>query len=390
MDKTVLFLHDLPPNDLTVPTAPTPNARDAPFVRVTVTRVDVGSKFAAAFAALTGQAQLDTNAPATATAGFTQYACDVTPIMFCVPNANWDADDHIGSMVNLRSGGNGAAWAPGDFGFLDPGKIKVDGTGPCSGLTGVNLDACLLGAVGNITQCFVQRGVDIEPGQKVGIADAIFNVRFDIYKAIMNGEKNDPDYAPAPNVIKGIVPQGAGASCIGNNEVLSTDTVGLPVDTCLASGTCGRFGDGNWTAGRLNYVDVNYGGVDPHPGATTRYDYYLAEIAAAGGPGGSTSILSGLSETGRPQCSPNQSADPERRVVIAAGIDCAANGIGGAARDVPVHQFVKVFLTEPVGDDGGSPPSLDIWGEIVGSAENGGAGSGGSGGVFLDVVRVYR
>ena len=390
VDYTLTFLSDLPANDLTAPTAITTNAREAAYVRATVTPVDVGSTFAAAFSALSGQPQLDSSANATAIAGFTQYACDVTPIMFCVPNGNWDADDHIGSMINLRSGGNGAAWAPGTFGFLDPGKFKVDSSGPCSGLTGVNLDACLLGAVGSITQCFAQRGVDIEPGQKVGIADAIFNVRFDIYKAIMNGEKNNPDYAPAPNVIKGIVPKGAGASCIGSNEEPSLDTAALPVDTCVTNGTCGRFGDGNWTAGRVNYVNKNYGGVDPHPGATTRYEYYLAEIAAAGGAGSSTSILSGLSETGRPQCSPNQAADPERRVIIAAGIDCAANGLGGAATDVPVHQFVKIFLTEPVGDDGTSPPTLDIWGEVIGSAENGGAGSGGTGGVFHDVVRLYR
>ena len=77
-------------------------------------------------------------------------------------------------------------------------------------------------------------------------------------------------------------------------------------------------------------------------------------------------------------------------MIIAAAIDCAANGLGGAATDVPVQQFVKIFLTEPVGDDGTSPPTLDIWGEVIGSAENGGAGSGGTGGVFHDVVRLYR
>ena len=236
---------------------------------------------------------------------------------------------------------------------------------------------------------FDQRGVDIEPGQKVGIEDAIFNVRFDIYKAIMNGEKNDPDYAPAPNVIKGIVPKGGGA-CIGNNEVTSPNTKGMPRDDCLAAGTCGRFGNGNWSAGRTEYVNYNYAGTDPHLSASTRYDYYLAEIAAAGGGGSSAAILSGLAETGRPQCSSNQSPDPERRVIIAAGIDCGANSIGGAAKNVPVKQFVKMFLTEPVGDDGTSPPTVDIWAEIIGRADNGGAGAGGTGGVFHDVVQLYR
>lgn len=389
-DYTLTFLSSLPASDTGATTAVTNDPAEAYYVRVDVTPSNVGLTFGAAFFALTGNTPIDSTANASAIAGLTQYACDVTPLMFCTPSSTWDADDHIGEMINLRSGGNSSAWGPGDFGFLDPAKTLVDGGGPCAGKTGVNLDSCLIGAEGSITQCFAQRGVDIEPGQKVGIADAIFNVRFDIYKSIMNGEKNDPDYPPAPNVIKGIVPDN-GSSCIGANETLSTDTVGLPRDDCFGAGTCGgRFGDGDWDTGRTTYVATNYGGIDPHPLAETRYAYYLAEIAAAGGAGSDTAILSGKSETGRPMCSSNQSSDPERRVVIAAGIDCASNGINGAATDVPVQQFVKIFLTEPVGDDGNSPPTIDIWGEVVGSAENGGAGAGGSGGLFHDVVQLYR
>jgi len=204
----------------------------------------------------------------------------------------------------------------------------------------------------------------------------------------MNGKKNDPNYPPAPNVIKGIVPTGGG-SCIGQNEEISTDTVGMPRDDCFGSGGCGRYGDGSWANGRANYVNVNYGGSDPHPTATSRYAYYLAEIAAAGGAGSNSDILSDLSENGRPQCSNNQSVDPERRVVIAAGIDCAANAINGAQTNVPVKEFFKVFLTEPAGDDGTSPPRVDIWVEIVGSA-GGSGGAGGNSGIFRDVVQLYR
>lgn len=388
-DYTLTFLSALPNSDTAAVTAVTTDPRQAAYVMVRVTETDVDLTFGAAFFQNSGITPIDTASTATAIAGFTQYACDVTPLMFCIPSATWDADANIGSMVNLRSGGNGAAWGPGDFGFLDPSKVLIDTDGPCEGKSGVNLDACLLGAEGSITQCFAQRGVDMEPGQKVGIADAIFNVRFDIYKAIMNGEKNDPDYPPAPNVIKGIVPNGGG-SCIGNNEEISPDTLGLPRDDCITDGTCGRFGDGTWTDGRTDYVAMNYAGADPHATATSRWAYYNAEIQAAGGGASTTAILNGLSETGRPICSNNQSNDPERRVIIAAGIDCAANGIKGAATNVPVHQFVKMFLTEPVGDDGGSPPTLDIWAEIVGRADNGGAGAGGTGGIFHDVVRLYR
>ncbi|KIC15196.1 TadE/TadG family type IV pilus assembly protein [Leisingera sp. ANG-Vp] len=387
-DYTLTFFSELPEDDTAAATAVTTDPEEAIFVQAQATPSTVEATFGAAFSALTGNAGPNGLARASSVAGFTQYACDITPLMFCVP-PGFSADASVGDMILLRSGGNGAAWGPGDFGFLDPNKIRVDEDGPCAGLNGAQLDACLLGAEGSITQCFSQRGVDIEPGQKVGIRDAVFNVRFDIYTAIMNGKRNNPDYPPAPNVIKGIVPKGKNGSCIGNQDVQSPDTLGLPRDDCFESGACARIGDGNWSAGRTAYVDANYGGVDPHPGAVTRYDYYLAEINAAGGPGGNGSILSGLSETGRPVCSPHQSLDVNRRVVIAAGIDCSANPVSGSATGVPVEEFVRVFLTEPVGDDGASPPTLDIWGEVLGSA-GGGVGGTGDAGIFRDVVQLYR
>lgn len=372
-DYTLTYYASLPASDASALSTPTTDPAKAAYVRATVTPTTVPATFGAAFTALTGVDHHDESATASAVAGFTLLACDVMPLMFCLPDASFKAKDNIGKMIRLRSGGNGAAWGPGDFGFLDPGKISVDEEGACAGLTGVQLDACLMGAVSGITQCFNQRGVDIEPGQKVGIEDAIFNVRFDIYRSIMNGKRNDPDYAPAPNVIKGIVPNGGGA-CIGGTADVSPDTVALPRDDCFAAGTCTR------------YVNANYAGDDPYPAALTRYQYYLSEIAGAAG----GDILSGLAETGLPSCSHAAPAGPDRRVIIVAGVDCAANEIKGAATGIPVKEFVKVFLTEPVGQDGTSPPQLDIWGEVIGSASNGGTGATGVGGIVRDVVQLYR
>ena len=423
-DYSLTFFASLPNSDNTTPTDITTDPSEARFVRVTATALEVELTFGAAFASLSGVEGPDRFARATSIASMSRYACDVTPLMFCKPSG-WSADANKGHMINLRSGGNGAAWGPGDFGFLDPSRFLVDTTGPCAGLNGVNLDACLLGAVGSITQCYSYDGVDTEPGQKNGIENAIFNVRFDIYNTIMNGEKNNPDYAPAPNVIKGIVPSsggggggggngngngngngggnnngggsgGGGNQCIGNNEALSPDTVGLPRDGCFAAGTCGRFGDGNWSAGYANYIATNYGGVDPfgiNPATNTRYDLYKAEISNPQGStppgGGDAGILpDGLAESGLPQCSSATPAGPERRLVIAAAIDCTANPINGSEVGVPVSEFVEIFLTEPVGDDGNSPPTIDIWGEVIGKvAEGTGAGSTG---IFRDVVQLYR
>ncbi len=390
---TLTFYASLPVSDLaSMTTGLTTTPEDAIYARVVITPKNVGFTFARAFSALTGNTANSGNVGGVAVAGFTQYACDITPMMFCIPSPSFDANDPntIGDMIRLRSGGQGAAWGPGNFGFLEPSTLALDSTGNCAGVSGTGpMLRCVLGAVGSITQCFAVRGVDTEPGQKVGITNAALNTRFDMWSGAMQSEKNNPIYAPAPNVIKGIRPKSGGA-CNWNNSQATTDTAALPRDDCFPG--CAPYGNGTWTAGRsaggTGYVAKNYGATDPHSGASTRYEYYLAEIAAAGGGGSTTPILTGRSETGRRMCSINQSADPERRVMIIAGIDCAASPVQGSSTGVPVHQFVRMFITEPVVDNG-QTNGLDIYAEIIDSA--GGPGSGSTtGGVFHDVVQLYR
>jgi Flp pilus assembly protein TadG len=371
----------LAPGQTTVP-------RDAIYAGVVVNQKTVGFSFGSVLTTLLGGVPVAPATSASAVAGFTQYACDITPMMFCIPSPSFDASDPntIGDMIRLRSGGQGAAWGPGNFGFLEPTTLALDSTGNCAGVNGTGpMLRCVLGAVGSITQCFAQRGVNTEPGQKVGITSAALNTRFDMWSGAMQNEKNNPVYAPAANVIKGVKPK-SGNACNWNNVVATTDTKAIPRDDCFPG--CAPYGNGTWSAGRTAYVAKNYGGADPHPGAQTRYQYYLAEIASAGGTGSGNPILTGRSETGRPMCSAYQDPDPERRVIIAAGIDCAANPITGRATGVPVHQFVKMFITEPVVDNG-STNGLDIYAEVIGSA-GGNGGSGGSAGVIHDLVQLYR
>ncbi len=364
---------------------------------------------------------------AEAVAGFTMYACDVSPLMFCLPSADYRADDHIGDQILLRSGGNGGgAWQPGNFGFVDLSSAGIDEAGPCDGLSGQQLSRCLLGAEDFLTKCFAQRGIDTKPGQNVGSYEAAINVRFDMYQATMNGKKTDADYRPAPSVVKGVVPKGGG-SCIGNNPV-DSPSVPLPEDSCFATTSCPytRFGDGIWD--HASYINANHGGVYPAGtnASSTRYAIYLAEIAKANGItpasqptaftaaqsaflGTADPVFSGSAyaeflsllrlsdsnaaliagvETGRPTCSSHRSPDPERRVVVVAGVDCTANPISGAANNVPVKEFFKVFLTQPAGADPADTSNFNMWGEVIGSA--GGPGASGSAGIFRDVVQLYR
>jgi hypothetical protein len=332
--------------------------------------------FLTAVTALTGgdSTLIEPMLTAEAVAGFTQEACDITPLMFCLPNpSTFNADAEKGHMIKLRAGGNGAAWGPGDFGFVDLDKFGDLG-GSCAGENGANLTRCLIATAENATKCLaVKSNIDTEPGQKNGIENYAFNARFDIYS---NGSKFDTDarFVPAPNVVKGIKPKGG--SCKWNNVDPTTNTLALPRDPCFAAGTCGRYGDGAYSLGK--YLDMNYGnrnGVfDSGEGSalyaadissglpaefndgTTRYEVYLREIAYAHKIGGD--ILTGRDETGLPSCHSNAAtpAGPERRVVVAAGIDCNANPINGRETNVPVQEYVRMFLSDQVAEVGSSPP----------------------------------
>ncbi|MCT8329914.1 pilus assembly protein TadG-related protein [Albidovulum sediminis] len=416
-DYALTFLRSLPAvdTDAITSTHAATTDQNAIYARVIVTPKTVPFTFGRAFFALSGFAQRTPIVGAEAVAGFTSYACDITPMMFCVP-PGFDGDTWRGQQILMRSGGNGAAWGPGDFGFLEPSTLAIDSTGACAGLTGAGpLLRCVLGAVGSVTQCFVQRGVNTEPGQKVGITNAM-NARFDIYQGSM--DRNDPLYAPAPNVIKGIVRRGGGGGgnqCIGANSDPSPNTMKLPRDTCFYTDSCNlgspnRYGDGDWwgdvsldldgdgtaetVTGYDAYLAMNYGATPPSEliglGSTpTRYQVYNAEIAYAQRTRGN--ILTGRAETGLNQCAPVASPDPERRVIIAAGINCdPLNGgveVNGRETNVPVQEYVKMFITETIGDDSASPPTVDIWAEVIESA--GGNGKSGSG-VFHEIVQLYR
>ena len=401
-DYTLSFLDGLPNVDTDSPAAFTTTvATEAIFARVTTSPATLDPMYLRATRAMVGvSGSAQATVSAEAIAGFTMEACDVTPLMFCKPPA-WSAtqSSSIGDGILLRSGGQGTAWGPGDFGFLDVTASALGST--CQGLTGAKLIGCLIGAEDNITGCYSQRGVTIEPGQKVGLMNAVFNTRFDQFQSAMLQFQNDAAYTVAPNIISGFVPNG---SCGWNNVSPSTNSIGLPHDNCFVSGSCSRYGDGNWNYAL--YIDTNYGdgnglldaGEDAHllphiPAAYagTRYGIYVAEIEyakTAGLPG--SAILDARDETGIAQCSSNVSTDPKRRVVIAAAVDCVANPISGAATNVPVAEFVELFMTNPVGTGSGTPPSFDLWVEVIGSAGVAGYSSAGTGGVFRDVVQLFR
>ncbi len=394
-DFQLTFLTNLPANDTAALTATTTDPRLARYVRVTVTTATVPTPFAAVASTLNGGAVTsDVEVAATATAGPAAYACDVTPLMFCVP-PGWQADQNKGDQITLRSGGNGAAWGPGNFGFLDPSSLPTDSAGPCKGLNGASLYTCLVGAERAVTACIrTDQGVNTLTGQRVGLAEA-FNMRFDHFDGNLKKFQDDPAYRPAPNTVQGTLPKSvkngkneSRPSCRGNNAEPS-DVIALPRDTCIAAGTCGRFGNGNWN--RANYVARNHNGTYPlgTDATSTRYQMYLAEIAEAKKRSAPNNVpLPGKLETGAPQCHKlGPTADPDRRTVVAAAIDCAANDIRGNTSNVIPLEYVQLFMTEPVASPGGGEDA-EIMVEVIRSA--GGFGSGATVGVYREIVQLYR
>lgn len=382
---TLTFLATLPPTDDRAAVTATTEARLARYVRVRVLDRSVVTGFAGANAALTGNAgtNAQVNVAATAVAGMTSWACDITPLMFCVPNANWRATNNIGNQILLRSSGGSSAWLPGNFGFMDVTDIPIDTAGPCNGLNGANLYECLVGAERGITGCIRTDRFTLltQPGQRNGLA-AAFNMRFDIYQGNLHQKRTNSSYRPAANTVQGT--RGTGnPPCRGNNPPAS-NAMALPRDTNITGGN--RFGNGSWN--RPGYVTTNHGGVYPTgtSATSTRYQMYLAEIAAARLRTAPNNVpLPTRNETGAPQCHASVSPDLERRTVIAAAIDCSAIGNGGGRTTVTPLEYVKIFLTEPVGIQGNE---ADIYGEVVGSA--GGVGSGATTGVFNDFIQIYR
>lgn len=415
-DFTLVFLRSLPDLDTSPVSDVATSDADAKYVQAIVRPRDVGFTFAQALGPR-GPAVVSANAIATSTL----YACDITPLMFCMPQVN---NIKEGDMIHLRAGSSGGGfWTAGNFGFLD--LTNYQDKGSCDGLSGGQLTRCLLGANNFSSGCFPDVATDTTPGQGVGINDIALNVRFDIYSGNYSGEANNELYAPAPNVISGYK---GGPTCErGGQNTDSTNTVPLPNDTCIDNGTCTteRFGDGNWD--KNYYLEKNYlqSPTFPNPvytdgtntvialnsndipeeirEADTRYELYLAEIAVATEIETSNlglfdpendfealapdtdeerkrqlrllkqySVLgTNRDETIRPQCNttgPSSATPPlpTRRVVNAAGVRCFDDDgnaiVRGNSKNVQVLQYLEVFMTRALGK---GRSANDIYVEVI-------------------------
>ncbi|RYH11294.1 pilus assembly protein TadG-related protein [Tropicimonas sp. IMCC6043] len=411
------------PGELLDASAPV-SALKATYVRVVVATHEIDTPLAAAVATLTGDPYRFASVKAEAVAGFTLSACDITPMFFCLPQPGLDVTE--GQMIKMVSQGGGTEqWGAGNFGFLAADDILgIDEDGACASAPPGQEDSCALAASRSVSKCFSQKGVETKPGLSVGNMIAGFNTRFDRYNASSKQYQNDSkfdvdNFAAAPNVLDGWITEANGSNCTSVQSppyetvdpddptatiIDPTATVGLPLDDCFESGTCpqDRIGDGDFSDGLQDYLTVNYG-VDAasatpatvpdwFPTDGTRYDIYKAEIANQSDLQARLTTL-GKAESSLPGCqapSTAAKANPNRRVIVAAGIDCASyeSELNGGSGVIPVSKFVEMFLIRPSESDGTGANAI-IYGEVIRTIESG-PESGGVGGILHDVVQLYR
>lgn len=339
---------------------------------------------------------------ASAVATYSSAACDVTPLYICNPfeSSGIDLQDAFaagqlhGRLIKLHPKGSDTA-SPGNFGFL-----QVTGK---NDNTSASADAIRDIFAGDYNPtCYDARLVETKPGAATSIAQGL-NVRFDIYSGPYSNAAGT--YPPAENVRKGYVRSGSGQGQGGNpcNTELTTNTawaMPFPPNSTMAppgSGAAGAFvGSGDWDID--TYWQVNFGSTPTPemlaemnsmpeavaPGATvpSRYDVYRYEIA--------NDLVDNLSagdgtgakrESGLPVCAASKNppiapqAEPDRRVIFAAIIDCLANeSQGGGVNEYPVNSYASLFLVGPMQTvGGGGDGTIDV--EITDITGYGGNGT---------------
>jgi len=390
------FMSDLPASDDDPITSYTTNPRQAFFVEATSETFTHDNLLLPALGVA-----MSKRYNATAVAGQDASICRLTQFAICNPgetagttgNQGFDYTDWVGKLIRVRSGG-GNAWAPGNFGYLDPPN----------GGTGAPAIAEFLAQVDANDQCY-SIGLNTRTGYVASTRNAV-NTRFDIYENPFfspGGGPNDPRtlYPPAQNVTKGWVPSpGMGMSpsdpCVAEPDT-SGATMGFPIDNDQVIDDNDPFGNGDWDC--LDYWNINHPD-DPNAvslladhGITcvndsdlvSRYEMYRWEIENNKIPGAATGLTA---EEGYPQCSSNAPAqnapydiNTDRRVLNFAVMNCIAEGVQGNTDGVPAIAYVRAFLTQPIA----TANTYDVYLEVI-DVDVAGSNTG----PLNEYVEIYR
>jgi Flp pilus assembly protein TadG len=347
-----------------------------------------------------------------ATAGVGQAICRVPPVMICNPdegvtntNPLTDFTAPAGTGLKLVTGN---ASAPGNFGWLDSNLGN-----------GASALAEALGYDKPPGTCTPYNDVTTKTGMNNSVLSAL-NTRFDVFA---NGNSTCPTQdggtcSPSANSRKDLVCQSAsGTSCNNDNWSESAkpyrpttvaalpsngsgdpDMMGYPRDMCHAvpagtAGACGATGNGSWDRDAYFRVNYGYSTTSPWtagtglPSTVTRFQVYQWELShqsvvvggkphGIGVPQSLTGKDTGFGSpaTGRPGLTPG-GADPDRRRISVAVLNCNALSVSGKTSNIPVAKWLDVFLVEPsFSRSGGSGANKvaytdqkEVYVEVIGS-----------------------
>lgn len=397
-DVTLTFYASIPDDDTDPLTDVTASDRDALYVEVEIAPHTVTNLFVGVVNALFGSDIADSSVTARALAGRKRLACATTPLVFCAPDG--PAYQPVpGRMIHLKMN---RLWRPGNFGVL-AGNFEPGSACGNTGTAGSAVVGCITGINENVTRCYDPTGVIIVNTVDVEEVAGGLNSRFDIYLSDLDGLQNDGRFPPAPSVVKAVAPEDGDACFEDLDDVIDlselpdeTRSVPLPRDSCFEpSGVCSdtgsRLGTGITPAELDGYWAVNH--TTTRPAAATRFELYQEEVDDA--PSFNRSLQKDTSEeTGGPICFGNGAVStpetPDRRLLNVAVIDCGPNaGLpnSGLVEDVPVLDFVQLFMTEPA-ELSPSGNVVSLWTEEIQSLRPDSEGLGT--GRIRDVVQLVR
>ena len=352
------YLRSIPPSDDTairsadVITDEVTDAKNAIFVEVTVTPVGFDAIFPVSY--LNGSSNDTFNIGATAVAGFNQTICETVPLFMCNP---FETDTPATSKTIQQAFANGDTYSrefrilkvdnnpgPGNFGLLQNGLQSIQ-------------DGMARGTAGT---CYNRNSITTKTGVTLGQVNTGLNVRFDLYQGSLKSIK-DPGYRPASNVRKGA---SKNSNC--NKYDVATDgpppsAMALPPGTGydpLTGMTAPISSNGFWSS----YWSISHNGA-AYPGSAiksltnptgdmtkpaSRYDVYNYEIA--------NNLVKDQSpapskEKGTPSCFKGDltKADPSRRLINLAIVDCKANQAKlNGHTEVKPDGYASVFLISPI------------------------------------------
>lgn len=321
----------------------TTDAHKARFVETKIADRTISFGFGAAYAAIQDSGATEGQVGAQAVAGFSQEACNVAPVAVCLPSVDFDASASIGKTLELHTAVSLGNLGAGNIIPVDTISESLNGLQVCAGLNGGALDVCLIAARKPESACTGQGGLTISADVTSNALLESINTRLGVFTGVASSLANNANFAAAPNLLAGLTT--VAGLCLPLPSLSTSSNIGLPADDCLGNGGCAVQGNGVWSAGRAAYVQAHYKGVDPHPGAQSRYAYYKAEIAGAVTP---TPFLGGLLTPFVPKlCAPPTPATADRRLMVVAGIDCSGGQANGAGSKLPVQAYLEVFVLGP-------------------------------------------